>query len=447
MTRNGLLILIAMLLAFAFVVRLENTLQAQGITYYEYSVDPIMGLITTVPIDLGSYTATISVDNSGNTVITTPGPAWLLPTNDQPGMVFSNVSGPSYINAASSGAVISTQSYSSPAILNGIDNTSAVEVGRGYQMRVSLTVGGQYVIEYGYYFVNDLTRTFYPITDYDELPENIRDYELPLGTPLWADDATPGVAILPAGFTLPQFATLVPGGPPVPIANQGFIVEGPFYDPANPDIVFIPPIPFGSFDPDVLPPIWVTSGGSMMGTLTINNRTAVDYVRRSGDDRLLIQSLGTAIENHGTLTVNDSRIEAYNVGILHEYSRSVSIDPDDDTNIFYGTGTPASVILNNTQIGRPDGDWEYIIGYDPFTGDPILGTIPGGPGISVNSVGVPEPTRTFIGRGDKMGADGINGRIVAGSDVTMNRYPVGSVMQRSPSTEAQEVIYYLNNIN
>jgi hypothetical protein len=303
------------------------------------------------------------------------------------------------------------------------------------------------MIEYGYYFVNDLTRAFYPITDYDELPENIQDYELPLGTPLWADDGTPGVAVLPAGFTLPDFATLVPGGASVVVPNQGFVVDGPFYDPANPDIAFIPPIPYGRFDADVLPPIWVTGGNSLTGTLTINDRTAATYVRRSGDDRLLIQSLGTAIENHGTLTVNDSRIEAYDVGILHEYSRSVSIDPDDDTNIYYGMGTPASLILNNTQIGRPDGDTVYIIGYDPITGDPITTTISGGPGIKVNSVGVPEPTRTFIRRGDKMMAEGINGRIVAGSDVTMSRYPVGSVAQRSPNTEAQEVIYNLNNIN
>ena len=305
MTRNGLLPLIAVLLALALVVRLENTAQAQ-ISYWDYT-DPLVPAL----VDLGT-TVTINARPDGTFITghTTLPFVPNRPTFDHPTTVFVN-SGYSVINATGPGAVISTTS-TVPAIQTGIDTMTIEEIDRIYQIRVTRTVGG-WELTWGYYLANDPLQTWIMCQDEeDELPDNIQDYELPLldGTDLelWIDSPT---ANLPAGYELlglrnPDGTPLQPGDI-IFLSNMGFTVTNPADD------TYFASIPPGA-NYDNLPPIDIPSGYVVSGSLVINQRNYSDPTahRFSGDDRTLIQNMGGptgVIENHGTLTVNDAIIQ------------------------------------------------------------------------------------------------------------------------------------------
>jgi len=468
MIRNGLPTIIAVFLALAFIVRLESTLQAQGIFYYNR--DPLLGGV--VPIDLGN-TATINL-GPGGTVVTNPGPGWQMPTEDQSGVVFWNYGyTPSYINAQGGGAIISTND-GSPAIMNGNNTISVSTHIRVFQVEVRRTAQG-YEIHYGYRFLGDFSNTFYPLP-YDELPLGIRNYELPPGntppTLLWNQNSpTPHIAYLPAGYGLLDIdgSQLLNVGDAVTYPYYiGFSVSGPGYDPTDPT-TFIPMIPAPTAG-DSLDWISNVAGERTPGNLTINQRDIANPKnhRFDGDNRTLIQSSDTAIANYDTLTVNDSRIEASNVGISHLYSHNflagstlTNFAPDVLLDITYSivSGPPSSLILNNTQIGTPGGGTYFYV--DPITG--LMVSIPLAAGIAVYDTngkgtftdgrseygqpGAPLPTTTRIFAGDKITSEGVNSRIVAGHNVDMSRYPIGSIEQRSASTQGQNTINLLSNIN
>ena len=477
MTRNGLLPLIAVLLALALVVRLENTAQAQ-ISYWDYSNPWDPGYDPLAPPTLVDLGATVTIGNSlplngrpAGTYITGHSLAPFIPgrpTYDHPTTVFIN-SGYSVINAAGPGAVISsigydaTGLYAAPAILNGADTMTIEEVNRVYQIRVTRMEFG-WQLTWGYYLASDPFQVWTMCQDEeDELSGNIQDYELPLldGTTqeLWIDSPT---ANLPAGYELsgllnPNGTPLQPGDT-VYLPNIGFTVT----NPANENyFASIPP----AANYDNLPPIDIPNGIVTTGSLVINQRNSMDPTARrfSGDDRTLIQNMGGptgVIENHGTLTVNDAIIRTSDefgsvlggVGIYHEYSRSWILNDDLDAVTGYGSGYfGETVVLNNTQIGSPSGGYSYIIGYyfDQDTGELVYvyDTSASGNGVPVNRNGTPSQMVTRIFADDTIQADGVNGRIIAGQNVTLKRNTVGSIFHTVGSTtgtfaEAQNVLFH-----
>jgi hypothetical protein len=410
-----------MSMAFALPLRFENNAQAQ-ITYFSR-----IGDAPGPPVGLGNE-VTIGVDRiSGTTFITghTPPPFGSpfvpgRPTSDHPlvvGTVFENLGGPSVINAergaTGAGAVISTLA-ASPAIINGRNTMTIGTVARSYQVRVTLTAEGFWTIEYGY-SRPDEPDFFFPITDFDELPVNIQDYEIIPGMPLWEDTPPEGTAILPPGLSLGgMFASFEPGQSAI-LPPMIFIIDGQIPDPVTGALISPPMIPAGIFDPDVLPPLVVAGGSMFPGILTINARPTIgdpdfdpNFRNFYGDDRTLIQSAGGeygVIRNHGTLTVNDARIQVAGgfggVGIYHSYSRGMSFVDE-------------SLFLNNTQIGSPGGTRTILV-FDPIT-QTIEEIEIGGAGIEVDQNGRPRQIATRIRAGDTIMAEGVNGRIVAGQN-------------------------------
>ena len=461
MTRNGLLTLVAVLLALALVVRMENAALAQvpgQITYYDHFeliiIDP---LVPPQPREfaLGNR-VTISRHVDGRTLIVQN--PFLYPpildsdalgrqTNNQEGTVFLNIGGPSYIAAANAGTVISSVERfnpstglleTSPAIINGMDSTAVVEIEREYVVRIE-QVGDRYRIIYGYRYANDPPDMFRSVLDYNELPEEIRALAYPpgsafAGTLLFDESNT---VILPPNYE----PDLAPGDYSY---LQAFSITGPrVTPPLEPPTVSIG-VPGGEslYDPAVLPPVIRSEGEYLAATLIINGPTGPRFF---GDDRTLIQSAGHAIENHGIIEIYDSRIEAVTAGILNEYARSVDFD-DDGEPTGYGPTEIGHVTLHNTQIGRPGGQTLY---FNSTTGTQILditGWTTGydtvDAGIKVDAVfGTPIRTVTEILAGQKIMADGVNGRITAGQTVTMTRNPIGQILSWGNNVEAQRTIY------
>jgi len=447
MTRNGLLTLIAVFLALALVVRIGNPALAQGnITYFDYSIDPSMP----TQYDLG-YLVIIDTGPGGTMVTSHPyGPEPFVPgktTENHLGTVFMNLGGtsarPSYINAASAGSIVSTTS-TAPAIQNGGDTSTPGVHSRMYRIQVTRLSNGQYQLEYGFILWGDPLQVFYPIPP-EQLPEELRSNDI-LD---WQDSEVRSVASLPPGIN-PGFVLAI--GESATYGNTTFYpqytaTEEPVRDDEG-NLVTIQA-------PGFLYPIFLVRGSRDSGTLVINQRDERDLKRHryDGDERTLIESAGTAIKNYGTLTVYDARIiapEYYEiediygslrmgvsgVGILIEYGLPTYVGVDEDT-LFYGSSSTAdSVSLYNTQIGNP-GQREplgfdpitgkLIYGYDRTTGEPIFEPT----GIKMDTrIGMPYtpmPTTTRIWARDKILSDGINGRIIAGQNVTMNRNPVGSI--------------------
>ena len=442
MNRNGLLTLIAVLMALALVVRMENPAQAQ-ITYTDW-----LGL-TPESFVLGNR-VTIDVDPvTGNTrIIQNPLPYLPVPdealgrfTNNQLGTVFTNrgiSSIPAIINANSSGAVVSNI-VGGPAISNGevIGETGEIPRIYGIQITRQQTVTGesQYFIQYGYYLASD-PLTFAPLADYDELPPEVQALTWPDGTPLFpppvaGPPAVPGstLAISPAGtqFWLGTASPDLPLG--IPQYYQGpsfpqFIFQVPIRNAAGIIVDWYPPTPLNHPPTATLPGLPTTDTVTYRGILTINQ----DTIRYQGEDRTLIQGMDIAIENRGTLTVNHSRIQAGIAGIWHEYARSATLAPvrEGINAATYGTMIPDSIYLNNTQIGIPGREASSIEIWDPETGEIIIIDYPEMPTvIEVDALGRPIQTTTILERGDTI----LNGRIQVGQDVIMHRNPIGLIYQ------------------
>ena len=463
MTRNGLFTLIAVLLAFALVIRSEPTALAQ-IEYWDPSGNGWLNLGNLVTINASPDGTFITGHLVGEFM---PG----RPTFDHPSTVFINSGGPSFIHAEGGGAVISTLS-SAPAIQNGSDTMSIDTVARIYQIEVARTPEGLWQLRYGYYYANDPFRTFYAL-DYDEMPENIQDFELFPDVTLWPDGSN--VATLPPGYSLlgilnPETGQPLAPGESVTIPNTGFMVTGPSIPG---EVATTTWIPAGA---GTLSPVDIPSGSLTTGTLTINRRDPRDITRPlfEGDERTLIHNAGGAygvIRNHGSLTVNDAIIQTGTsefgfyfggVGIFHSFSRGWILIYDDDgiptdVDSYASSGWGESVILNNTQIGSPTGGG-YIIAFDPITGLPMIDPDTGGyiyletgDGIAVDYRGTPRQVVSRIVAGDTIVADGVNGRIVAGQNITLRRNPVGSILhypgwENGTFAEPQQTIYNIQYI-
>ncbi|MCL2004807.1 MAG: autotransporter outer membrane beta-barrel domain-containing protein [Planctomycetaceae bacterium] len=508
MTRNGLLTLVAVLMALALVVcpisdsapYKMNSVQAQeppeppdpedpdpedpdpedpwidpgeplpppepvpprmNLTYFDRS-----GPIAT-DIILGT-TATISVGNDGVTRIIGPQgiPATAInqPTSDQIGTVFENRGGPSFINAAGVGAVISVAS-GEPAIMNGINTYTTEPVQRIYMLRVEM-IGNQERITIGFRYDFDPPNEFRSLNDpaliaqleldpsmngWDALPGDYQEFELfdDGNIILFPDGPYQTYADLP-----PNVRTLLGPG----IYQLGVV----WFEYVNvPDGVVLPPLNELPFPDDELPESELITGEHIGGTLYINQRLPKGSHQFAGDARTLIASQGNAIENHGTLHVFDSRIQGGTAGILHVFARDPIIEVVDDELILtgYGFSVLAGLQLYNTQIGEPGGENTFIY-IDPVTGEIITINLGGGEGIAVfgdngkgkyemGTPGAPEQARTIIHAGDKIWSEGVNGRIIAGNDVMMLRNPIGAVMEHHPGTgaEAQYTYYGINDIN
>ena len=444
MARNGLITLIAILMAFALPLRFDNQALAQ-VSYDDRLVPPPPGPVPPFPdwVDLGGI-VTINVLDNG-TFITGHSLGPFVPgraTFDRPGTVFRNIGAPfgsaSQINAAGAGAIISTLS-SEPAIQNGIDMSSPSWHYRITQIRVTHLPSGLYLLEYGYVLFGD--STFY-LLEQDELPGALEDSDFLE----WQHDDL-AIGLMPPGLA-PALVPPLALGETVVLGNTSFTVVNTVGEPGTQGTIPAP---------GLLGTIFIEGQPRQSGILTINEREprTPDWHRYSGDARTLIQSEGTAIVTYGTLTVNDARIiapETYfiivgdqligvgdGVGILMEFALSTTVA---DNTLVYGVGAADSLTLRNTQIGEPGGF--SIIGYDPGTGLPIYGDHVG---IAVDQNGTPRQVTSRILAGSEIGADGINGRIVAGQTVTMNRNPVGSVWHEegwAPGThgEAQATDYF-----
>jgi len=423
MTRNGLLTLVAVLMALALVVRLENTAQAQVI----YRPDLVDADEIPIYPPINEPIIFISPGIDGTTrILAGTGIGWQ--TNAQPGTIFRNL-GTAVINASSGGAVISTTD-GSPAIQNGLNRTIAGMRPRIYLVEITQDpFTNMYTITYGWAYA-DTPGTWEGPVLYDELPENIRDLQYPDDTPLAGEplfpDGSSSVTLQP-GY-VPQ---LPPGIYP---SNQAFtIVTGVVVDGVPRDIGF----PSGVYDPEVLVPrsSWVNI--TQTGNLTINarrtdaphqfDRNARTLIKTEGVSAdplagVIFQS-GTAIENYGALTLFDSRIEAEEVGIYHGYLRTpvspLIIDDDgiisylnvemvDDLVVLrgfdYSAAEMADLLLYNTQIGLPG-----RIAMDS----------------QVGRVYKPTQTTTRLYAGNEI----LNGRIIVGQNVTLSRNPLGAIIQ------------------
>ena len=463
MTRNGLLALVAVLMALALNICAEfdqmlpfsvmNSALGQ-VTYYDRTqpeIDPD-DPFPPAPggVVLRELGPAVFLEGTGvNTrIASTPGiadpDAIGKPTASQigwlstDGIVFSTGMG-AQINAVSLGAEISTYS-TSPAIRNGNNTITTETVFRLYVIQVETMSDGEgpQILRVGFRYSSDPIGTFRSLADgallsqinanspWDAMPENYQDYELNIPgledpVPLFIEPSTSATIPTPVVLNLPdgtydmgiQFWFTVPQavGPPLPIGSLAGSSSGG------------------------LPSTETVTGEYTAGMLTINARPvgAPTFV---GEERTLIYSAGgNAIENHGILTVFDSIINGATTGIFSEYARGYTVDGDGLITT-YGPTSPYDIRLFNTQIGRPGGitEVEWIV--DPETGEIIYITeIFNGIKIydtngqgeqSIGMPGAPEPTYTFIQEGQKIISDGVNGRIIAGNDVEMRRYPIGS---------------------
>ena len=495
MNRNGLLILIAVLMALALVIRIENAAQAQ-IIYEDSYIDPETGLIVTDSFLLGN-SVRITLDSNGRSLIWEPQDSLDIPplsldgrqTDDRWGTVFTNSGGgiflPSTIHAGS-GVVISNVGTADPAIRNGGVDTTTGEIPRIYGLsvtRVQTGAGEVYMIQYGYYLdvpaSDPRFGAFVPLPDYDELPEAIQDllwYEG--GPPLFAPPAGafPGstLAISPADT---QLLSIGAGAgiivnPDLPLGTPQF-----YQYPAIPTLVFRSPILESGeivdwhdsmiMPPpavtDILPPEEVLITNIMRGVLTIN-----DYAeRRVGDQRALIQSSSVAIENRGILTVNHARIQAGVYGIWHEYSRTAVLSAAGQVD--YGASVPGdNIYLYNTQIGLPSGGESYEIVWDPNTGQYtiVFQSAEEDSVIELDPQGRPVQVVTTLYEGDKI-ADGrisvadkkydtYTSSPKAGPTTTLRRNPLGLIYQddgehhwlgETGPAEMQRTRYDIFNIN
>jgi len=483
MIRNGLLTFIAVLMALALIVRLENTAQAQ----IGYS-GTINGVFSRFP-DLGYI---IHVDNNGSGISRiTENPLRYPPildplaiggqTNNQADTVFTNLSGTSYINTNPRGEISTTTD--APAIMNGMDDSTNIERDRVYVIQLQRLQGDDvFQVTYGFRYADDPVGTFRPLSTipgsdpatggYDMLPEEVRNLEFPAdsGNILWSDDPGRGTtATIPAGYFFDDsyFVDEETGAIRNVVVFDNRMITLRQRDDTSPtgwvSVNFVDEVD------EELPSAETGSGGYTQGYLVINNRN--DVGRKDGDDRTIISSaMGAAIENHGTLTVNDAKIQGSTAGILGEYARGRAVDTDGNV-IGYVNSTGNNILLNNTQIGTPgrtldyyfeestnryyirdsfDGRW-YYYDYDPNTGTRTYGglaanfTPPATGGIILDPFGKPIQTTSYITPGQKLN----NGRMIAGNSVTLNRNTIGSLYHSAGKTAGtdSEVLVATNNLN
>ena len=480
MTRNGLLTLIAVFMALALTVRLENAALAQ-ISYTDrsqqilieiggYSDNLPEGAIEIVPPELddqgdpiegtGTYgiydfpafslghRATVNVSSDGISCIIQNPPNYPAvdpgvlnrPTNNQIGTVFINIGGPSFINAVGpggvggAGVIISTTS-TEPAIKNGTNDGTSAQVNRLYVVQLEYLIGGNYMVTYGFRYSDEPEGTFHPLSDippdptnpnpddggYWWLPAEVRNLEFPPGSGrrLWTDppgNSASTEVTLTAGYEFRNIPWENPWSSNSP--NSAIFDNRALITERWDGTSWSEQILIPRQVAETLNPALRVTGGFILGNLTINEESP----RHTGNDRTLIQSAGVAIENTGMLTVNHSRIMGGTAGILHEYARVIDTD---DTGIIlgYGPTQPGDLILNNTQIGDP--------GF-----------------IEVDLAGAPIITVAVIDPRDKIMSDGVNGRIIAGQGAVMKRNPIGQIVPWHPETgaEAQDTLYNILNM-
>ena len=562
MTRNGLLILIAVLTVFALPLCLKNDALAQINYLPDVYSDPVTGF----PIDLGAN-VTISVGPNGSFISGYENEfydnVWLgALTSGQYYTVFQNAERYYYyassITALSGSAAISTYS-TNPAIQNGISTQRIGEIERVYALRVSLGMAGfSYILEYGYYYLNangtvDLDTGFTRCT-YDQLPGDIQELVYPEGGPnagdnVWPEEGNGGYTTMRRTIGTSNFYTLLGTYPYI-----GDIETALQALPQGQSITFLngnaplptdlsTSLPLSGWErmPNMIPfqhrtvgedgtPLvadgaitrdygnrdWyenleaalVFIGSAQRGNLVINDRDPLGVNQFNGrggraprlftgDERTLIASNGTAIENVGNLTIYDSRIETGTsyfsieygtAGISHEYLRTLNAvysRGDNPELIAAYYSTPSSgyhdLFLYNTQIGRPTAPASYYY-YDPYTGeyyysgeylnsfgsmygvydpnawyylsDPYLMTFAPAPpsfippssiGIALDGVGTPIQTISVIPSGSAI----LGGRIYAGQTTTMARSPIGQIVSVHPNTNAtaQQYVSYLDYIS
>jgi hypothetical protein len=327
MKRNGLLTLVAVLMALALIVRLENAAQAQ-IFYDPYGVsgNPL------APLDIGDFVI-IGNDGFGNTVILEsnnfgldyiPGIPGLIPP--YPGgdyaptelldTVFWNLGGPSFIDARHAKSVISSE-YS-PAIYNGQHATTVTDFRfPRIFLQVDTAPGGGLAFQYVVYWfdINGL-----PVAS----PDTGNMYPGPGDPLLWDDHLAPGFLapiVLPNGGAVfpegaagdpvvgaidPPFTTMsvVPGlyGPPsLGVITVGTLVGMQFTimdtSGINPPVTTPPnilPLPGYPPPPENFVGETIVLGGGL-GWLMINNRSTRDPHKFDGDDRTLITSTGLGL--------------------------------------------------------------------------------------------------------------------------------------------------------
>ncbi|MCL2709434.1 MAG: autotransporter outer membrane beta-barrel domain-containing protein [Planctomycetaceae bacterium] len=369
MTRNGLLILIAVLTAFALPLCLINSARAQ------MTGPQIPG--TYPPEYWRGFTAFIQYNPyDGTTTIVYPDPdpdnldpdvgLWTHPygwintgietnnINDPFSPVFAHyelnpfMSGWLYDlgivhiynvpDAFGNGGVIRSADdlygygFNGPAIVNGVNTSGTIMVPRYYQMVITGDEMTGYTITWYYIEANDPFQTLYPLdlAAGDDLPLEIQWWLAALAAGAPITDNGDGSITIDAGYVIPGITHIWNGGTGewelvpqmfVPGVGMGY---GPFNQliniheynllpyPPTPGFPWQYPMPPGTAG---LTPNEFTGGWMQVGRMHINQRTPTGKRTFEGDKRTLIVAEGgmyggaVAIENRGILEIYDSRIE------------------------------------------------------------------------------------------------------------------------------------------
>ena len=456
MTRNGLLTIIAVLMAFALPLCLKNVAQAQQLAYLPN--DPVVNGL------LGEWVTLEYDDKNGNTYIKDYEYAGYgltgalnQQTNNQYGTVFWNdglysyyYGTPTNIIALNEGTMISTIS-GAPAIQNGTPGERPRLVLAQYVNYIIATElpGGGVFITFWEQAFDLMTGLPVPGTmaqiPFADLPPGLQNFDL-LGDGTITYDAANNYIFIPAPYTVSLETT-----PGVDVTNPYAPWITVYGQPINgnpPPVIGMMP----SSDIRPMDTVNTASATPMPGRMTINDRGGSRDLGESnrfhGNARTLIEAPVIAIHNIGDLEISDSRIQAGQlymdgswyggVGISHEYPREsygyVTGRNPVVTYDFYTSGVLyySQLLLFNTKIGESTGNNWYI---DPFTRENELVT---GDGIEMemgpDGEERPKQTITWLLQGDEI----LNDRIVVGQGgngifgqddpIELKRNPIGSIV-------------------
>jgi hypothetical protein len=490
MTRNGLLILLAVLTAFALPLCPKNSAHAQmigpqipgalppefwsgstafiqynpvdgttNIVYPDYDagiLDPDVGLWTH---PYGWINTGIRTDEELELFSFFPVFRHGSPSSLGGFLYLDNAYIYNVPDAFGNGGTIA--SMYAPAIVSGMNEHGIRSMPRYYQMVITGNLASGYIINWYYYF-QDAPGVLYPLGPGDpDADPPIPPDQIPPLTLLWLTEGlgstNPNITWDPDTNT----AYLAPGMVIHNLTHQWNPVTGLWDIPIGPEPIpgvglgYAPPgvslqFAFGPQDQltwlngGVIPVFsgtiagWdaFTGGWVQAGDLFINMRAPGGRRTFEGDSRTLIVSEGSvAIQNRGNLEIYDSRIElrgprmfGSRIGIQHGYLRvPVALGTT--------TGTPPITFYTHAGYSYPFMGLEESVRLfntqigraDGWSTDPVTGQMDMSRIPFDDGRGSPIRTYTDLWADRVLTSDGVNGRITVGQNVVLARNPIGSI--------------------